>query len=274
MNQPLVTAIVLNFRSPRDTAACAEMLRRQTIAKQTEILVVDNCSADESVGFLRNRFRSAKDIRIVETSKNLGYGRGNDYAIASARGTFIMVINPDNGLEPDGLERMVAAMDADPGIGILAPQLVQEDGSIRDSFRSFPTLLDIVIKRTRLRRFFPERMERYTHHASSHQTVQDVDWIAGACFLMRRSLYDQLGGFDPRFFLFFEDTDLCRRCWEAGKRVVYYPTIHATDRRRRLSDGGFMALFTKKTARIHLISAFKYFWKWRGRGLPGRCSAA
>ncbi len=80
---------------------------------------------------------------------------------------------------------------------------------------------------------------------------------------MRSDLLRELHGFDERFFLFFEDTDLCRRCWKAGKRVVYFPEAQGTDRKSRLSEGGVGALLTKKTARIHLGSAIKYFWKWR-----------
>lgn len=261
---PIVSAIVLNYRTGRDTWKCAQALRMQTIADRIDILIVDNHSGDDSIGYLRNRVRASKsNIHIIETSRNIGYGQGNNLGARFARGKYILVINPDNELEQDGLEKMVAAMEGDPGIGILAPQLVHEDGTIRDSFRTFPTFTDLFIKRTAfLRRRFPERMRRYLQHDQDMSRTRDVDWIAGACFLMRKDLFESFGGFDSRFFLFFEDTDLCRRCAAAGHRVVYFPSVRARDRKHRLSEGGWMALLTKKTARIHLISAMKYFWKW------------
>jgi hypothetical protein len=87
---------------------------------------------------------------------------------------------------------------------------------------------------------------------------------------MRKEFFEQLHGFDPRFFLFFEDTDLCRRIWAAGKRVVYWPGVTAKDRRERLSQGGVLSLLNKKTARIHLASGIKYFRKWGITPVKGR----
>lgn len=169
-----------------------------------------------------------------------------------------MVINPDNRLEENGLERMIQKMKEDPTIGLIAPRLVYPDGTVRDSARRFPTVLDILRKRTFLGHWshMPE-----TYISGSTDPV-NVDWIAGACFVMRKDFFQSLNGFDPRFFLFFEDTDLCRRIWAAGKRVVYWPAVTAKDRRERLSQGGVLSLLNKKTARIHLISGVKYFAKW------------
>ncbi len=264
MTAPLVSAVILNYRTGRDAWTCALSLLRQTVGDRLEILIVDNHSDDDSIGYLRNRSRGNPRIRIIETRENLGYGKGNNIGVEHARGENILIINPDNELEPGGLELLMKKMESDPSIGILGPQLVHEDGTIRDSYRTFPTAADIVIKRVPfLRRLFPGRMKRYLQHDQNASATRDVDWIAGACFLMRRDFYRSMGGFDPRFFLFFEDTDLCRRCARLGKRVVYFPEVRARDRKHRLSEGGVMALFTKKTARIHLVSAVKYFWKWR-----------
>jgi GT2 family glycosyltransferase len=260
---PLVSAIILNYRTGRDSWKCAQALLNQTIAHELEILIVDNHSNDDSIGYIRNRCRfSAPQIRVIESPTNIGYGQGNELGVSHARGRYILIINPDNELEPDALQKMIAEMERDSSIGILAPQLVHEDGTIRDSYRTFPTFADLLIKRTRLRYLFRNRMRRYLQHGQDTSVTRDVDWIAGACLLMKRDFYKELGGFDPRFFLFFEDTDLCKRTWKAGKRVVYFPQAKARDSKHRLSEGGLLALFTKKTARIHLISALKYFQKW------------
>jgi len=291
---PLVSAIVLNYKTPKDTIRCVRALLHQTIADDIEILVVDNRSEDDSIGLLRNTFqrvtlsgvegRHSNDqwfvsahpdtehfrsqVRFLETPRNRGYGQGNAEAAKRASGRFLLIINPDNELQPDGLARMTTAMEADEGIGIMGPKLIHEDGTIRDSYRTFPTIMDVFIKRTFLRKYFTARMRRYLQHGQDSTQVRDIDWLAGACLLIRRDFFDQLGGFDPRFFLFFEDTDLCRRCWSAGKRVVYFPLAYATDRKHRLSEGGFLSLFTKRTMRIHLASAIRYFWKWRREKLP------
>ena len=259
---PLVSAIILNYRTGRDAWTCARALLTQTITDKLEILIVDNHSDDDSIGYIRNSARAHPSIRVIESAANIGYGQGNNLGMRHARGEYILIINPDNTLPADGLEKMIAAMENDPTIGILAPKLVHEDGTVRDSFRTFPTFIDLFIKRTALRNVFRKRMQRYLQHDQDLSLTRDIDWVAGACLLFRASLIQEIGGFDPRFFLFFEDTDLCRRCWDAGKRVVYYPAVEVRDRKHRLSEGGVLALLTKKTARIHMVSAVKYFWKW------------
>ncbi|MDB4978522.1 MAG: hypothetical protein JWM56_708 [Candidatus Peribacteria bacterium] len=259
----IASALVLNYRSPRETVGCVRALLAQTIADQLEVLIIDNYSDDDSIGIIRNTFSQEPKVRMIEKPLNTGYGAGNNKGENYATGKYLLIINPDNKLEPDGLEKMIHAMEADETIGILAPKLVHEDGSIRESARSFPTVWGVFIKRTLLRHFFRDSVERYLHSKEDPTKTRDVDWVVGACFLMRRTLFKELQGFDERFFLFFEDADLCRRIWQTGKRVVYFPHVQATDRKLRLSQGGFVTIFTKWTVREHLKSAARYFWKWR-----------
>ena len=241
-----------------------QALQKQTISKNIEILVVDNSSEDESIGIFRNRFGDMKNVKIIEAPYNLGYGKGNNYALEHAKGEFILIINPDNELEPNGLETMVKIMKKYDDIGILAPKLVYPDGTIRESYRKFPSVLDILIKRTFLRRFFKKRLESYLQSSKKLEGVHGTDWLAGACLLIPRSLMSEMKGFDPRFFLFFEDTDLCKRCWKLGRKVMYCPSVKAMDCQERLSGGGFLPIIFTRTGRMHIVSAIRYFWKWRG----------
>lgn len=260
----LVTSVILNYRTGQDAWRCADALLRQTIGDRMEIIIVDNHSGDDSIGYLRNRVRfSAPAIRIIETPRNSGFGYGYNRGFRRAAGKYVLVNNPSKLLEPDAVEKMVAAMEQDSSIGIIAPKLVYNDGTVRDSYRSFPRLFDVFIKRTALRTLSAGRMRRYLQWDRNPDVAGDTDWVVGGCLMIRRDLCEKLGGFDKRFFLFFEDTDLCKRCWNAGRRVVYFPEALGRDRKSRLSEGGVMSLFTKKTARIHLASAIKYFWKWR-----------
>lgn len=263
-----VSAVVLNYRRPDQTEQCVVSLLQQTL-QPLEIILVDNASGNDSRGrlsILKQKYPGK--IRLIETPENLGYGQGNTIGIRYARGDFILIVNPDTEPEPDALETMVRYLESNPDVGIVGPQLVHYDGAIRDSYRTFPTPIDLIIKRTPLRHVFKERMIRYLQWDRNPHQMRDVDWLVGACLLMRKDFFTELGGFDPRIFLFLEDTDLCRRCWEAGKRVVYLPEAKAKDGYQRLSSGGPFTLLTKKTIRIHLMSACKYFWKWRHADLP------
>ncbi len=257
-----MTAIVLNFRGGLDAVNCVFVLKKQTIAERIEILVVDNHSEDDSISILRNRLRDIPNVRILETARNNGFGAGYGIGITQAKGRYILINNPVKKLAPNGLERMIEALEKDATIGIVAPKLVHDDGSVRLSARAFPSPLDVIIKRTFLRKWFPQRMDHYLQLNQSPDERRDVDRVIGGCFLIRAELLRSLGGFDPRFFLFFEDIDLCRRCWKAGKRVVYLPEAVAKDRKQRLSDGGILTLLTTTVGRAHIASAVKYFWKW------------
>lgn len=261
--KPLVSAIIVTTWSAQDAVKCVQALLGQTIASEIEILVIDNHSEDDSIGTLRVRFGNHPQVRLLESNRNRGYGAGNNYAARYASGEYLLIINPDNELEPTGLERMVQMFRQDPSMGILAPKLEYPDGRVRESARAFPTLFDVCIKRTFLQYIFHNRLRRYLQTDAPDIPVRDTDWVVGACLFFRKDFFDQLHGFDERFFLFFEDMDLCRRCRDAGKRVIFVSSIRARDRKQRLSGGGFFSLLLRKTGRIHIASAFKYFWKWR-----------
>ena len=260
---PLVSVLILNYRTPLATGECVRNMKKQTVAGQMEVIVIDNHSDDDSIGILRNRLEDIEDVRIVEVPRNVGFGRGNNTGEKYATGEYIVILNPDTEPEPGAIEKLIAVLKSDESIGIIAPKLVFPGGTARDSYRTFPTVPDLIIKRTFLKRFFPDRLKRYLQHESNPLTVRDTDWVVGACMVMQRSVFEKLGGFDPRFFLFFEDTDLCRRCWKMGKRVLYYPEVSAGDRKHRLSGSGLLPLLGTKAGRVHVFSAIRYFNKWR-----------
>lgn len=259
---PLVSALVLNYRSPRDTIKCVRALEAQTIGDTLEILIIDNHSQDESIAWLRAQFQGEPRIRFVEVRNNSGYGRGNNAALAHATGEFLLIINPDNTMPKDALERMLAVLTSRADAGIVGPALIHPDGSTRASAREFPKIGDLLRKR-----FSPETWQK--EYAGWLKTLAEkdaveVDWLVGACFLIRTDLFRSLGGFDPRFFLFFEDIDLCRRIGLLGKKVLYLPTVRVQDRRQRLSGSSALSLLRRRVTWIHLGSAVRYFLKWGG----------
>lgn len=257
---PLLSALVLNYRSPKDTVRCVQALLAQTIADRMEIIVVDNHSCDESISFIRAQLGHEPLVRIVETRENLGYGRGNNVAAGSARGEYLLIINPDNTVPKDAAEQMLKHLQAHPNVGIVGPALVYSNGSVRPSARALPTLRDLLRKR-----LFPslwhDAFEQERQRFAERESVE-VDWIVGACLVLQTTDFKRLGGFDERFFLFFEDIDLCRRIRQIAKSVVYLPRIRVGDRKERLSGGSIFSMLSRKTTRIHLWSAVKYFWKW------------
>lgn len=229
-----------------------------------EILVVDNHSDDESISFLRAHLSRDKRIHIIETIENIGYGRGNNQAAAMATGDYLLIINPDNTMPPETAEKMISFLQDHLDVGVVGPALVHDDGTIRPSARPFPHCKDLFQKR-----FFPDKwMKAFEkdRKAMEGKEAVTVDWMVGACLLLKKDLFREVGGFDDRFFLFFEDIDLCRKISIHGKKAVYLPSLHVADKKERLSGMSIFSILTRKATRIHLQSAMKYFWKWMGEG--------
>ena len=260
--QPLVSVLIHETRDGLQAVRCVQELQQQTVASRLEIIVIDNCSRDDSVGILRNRLRRFPNVRIVESPRVWGFGRGLNEGARFASAPYLFINNASKILQRDGIGRLVAKMESDPSIGILAPKLLHDDGTIRTSARTFPAPIDVIAKRSVLRHLFAGRLRRYLQADTDPDAERDVDWVVGGGFLIRRDLFGELRGFDPRFRLFFEDTDLCRRVWRAGKRVVYCPQVSGRDRKRRLSDGGVLALLCTRLGRAHVWSGVRYFRKW------------
>lgn len=259
---PLISALILNTRNCQQAVRCALAMKQQTLADQMEILVIDNGSGDDSIGVLRNRLSDISGIKIIENGKNLGFGGGYNRGVHYAKGEYVLINNPDKMLEPDGIEQLLQKLQADPKVGLVAPALVHPDGTYRLSPRAFPKPLDLLAKRTFIGRFMPSRLRRYLQLDYDPKVEREVDWVAGGCFLMRRDLYNQLGGFDEHFFLFFEDIDFCRRIGELGYTVLYAANIVGADKKKRLSDGSIFTMFRTKVGRAHIMSSLKYYKKW------------
>lgn len=234
-----------------------------------EVVIVSNGNKSKYAQ-IKEENQENHQFKFILNSKNLGYGQGNHQGILASQGEYVLILNPDIELYKGNIDLMVQYLENQKNVGVLAPQLIYEDGTTQDVYRRFPNFLDFIIKRTLLHKLpvFKYRLFKYLMHDKNPELIEDVDWVVGACLLIRRKMYDEVGGFDPRYFLFLEDTDLCRLMWEKGYRVVYFPRAKATHYHERLSEGGIIDIFRKKTVRIHIKSALKYFWKYMFRKVP------
>lgn len=186
------------------------------------VVVVDNASTDGS-----QRAVSDRPVAWIDSGANLGYGRAANLGAGHphvAGSPYLLVCNPDVVVAPGVLEALVSALESDPGAAVAGPRLINDDSSVYPSARRFPDLLDaaghgllgLVAPRNRFTR-------RYRMLDWDHAGRAAVDWVSGACFLARRAAWDQVGGFDPAFFMYMEDVDLCWRVGRAGWRVLYEP---------------------------------------------------
>lgn len=219
-----VSIVVVSYRVRDFTLACLDSVRRFTGARTVETILIDNASRDGTVQAVRERF---PDVRVIENEANLGFTVANNQGIQVSSGRYILLLNSDAEVREGSLDAMVDFMDANPRVGILGPRLVYADDSHQLSVNPFPTAWGTVTQFLMLSRLFPESRwlapHRHALEPRDHPSVADVDWVSGACLLARRSTLEEIGLLDETFFIYYEETDLCRRARDAGWRVVYAP---------------------------------------------------
>jgi N-acetylglucosaminyl-diphospho-decaprenol L-rhamnosyltransferase len=193
-----------------------------------ELVVVDNGSTDGSVAELRQR---CPGIVVVDPGRNLGYGAAANRGVAATGSEYILVCNSDLSVAPGALTEMATALNADPTVAVVGPMIRTPEGDRYPSARQFPSMIDAA-GHAMLGQFVPEnpftRAYQQADLALAVDTVWPVDWVSGACFLVRRSAFEQVGGFDEQYFMYAEDVDLCWRLGKAEWRVVYAPVAVVT----------------------------------------------
>jgi len=224
-----------------------------------EIIVVDNGSSDGSVEMVRADF---PQVQVIANEHNLGFTRGNNQGLAASRGRYVLFLNPDAEVVGNALATMVRYMEDHPDVGALGPQLRYPNGSVQSSRRRFPTLGMAFFESTLLELWWPDNpwARRYRMADRDDEMEQEVDWVVGACLLVRREVLERIGGFDEGFFMYSEEMDLCRRIREAGWRVMYVPTAQVIHHEGRSSEQVVPA------RHLHFQSSkVRYFRKHHGR---------
>jgi len=186
-----------------------------------EVIVVDHGSTDGTLELVRDRFPK---VRIIE-QENRGFGGGMNTGMRAASGDYLLLLNPDAWFLGDGLEKLVAFAEEHPEAGVVGPRLLHPDGSLQRSVRGFPTPWRIATEFFFLRKLAPRSRLFNAFHGGpeDHAAVYDAEWLGGACLLVRRAAYDEVGGFDESFFLFNEEVDWCYRFRQAGWKVLFDP---------------------------------------------------
>lgn len=266
--EPLATFITVNTRTPHFIRNLLQGVQAAKWEFPFEYFVVDNGSHDGSVEMLRERFPW---VKIIENDRNLGFGPSNNRAMRQAKGKYVALINPDLTLFPGECEKWLAWMETHPEVAMTGPRLKNPDGEDQDSVCRFHELLTPAYRRTPLGRtpWGRRALDRYLAKDLDRTREQEVDWVLGAAVLMRRAALERVNYFDERFFLYFEDEDLCRRFWEAGEKVMYVPDasfVHYYQRESRITH--WWEALTKRKTRIHILSGLKYFIKYARKGNP------
>ena len=210
---PLLSILLVNYNDGVHLPECLSSIETNVRAIDHEVIVVDNASTDGSPEIVAERFPR---IRLIRNSRNEGFGRANNRAVRECRGTFILFLNTDVVLHPGALDLLLKEMEADPLTGIVGPALINPGDSFQVSFGGRVGFFTEAFKITFLNRAIRRSLRKGGGR-------REVGWVSGAFLLARKRTLLDAGPFDERFFLYFEDIDLCRRVVEKGWKVIFLP---------------------------------------------------
>lgn len=247
----MISAVIVNYRTP-------QLLRRclNSLTGWDDVVVVENCSGDESAAMVKSEFGWA---RLVEADENRGFGAGANLGMSHATGEVVLLLNPDTWVGPATRPAIEAFFDAHPDAGILGCGLFDPDGLPLISARHFYSPATVAMRRMAPVSKTVSEFE-LLDHAFAHP--ERVDWVAGSGMAIRRDAFETVGGFDEKFFLYFEDVDLCLRMWLAGFEVWHdrdAPVFHVESRASARSVRPLL---------WHLGSWRRFERKWKGLGRP------
>jgi GT2 family glycosyltransferase len=219
----MLDIIIVNYKSTDYIKSCLQSIYDCIHDIPVRIFIQDNSSSD-GLKCIKTLF---PDSRITVSPYNLGFAKAINYTLKKCTAPYVMLLNPDTIVKEGFFEEILDYLQGHPNVGIVGPKILNGDGTVQGSARSFPTLLTGFFGRTSLlTKWFPNnwitRKSIISNESNGNNPI-DVDWVSGACMVLKQSAIKKMGMMDERFFMYWEDVDWCRRMWIKGWKVIYYP---------------------------------------------------
>lgn len=263
-----LSIVIICWNDLKVIGDCLKSIYAETHSTDFEVIVSDNGSTDGSIEFVHKNYPS---VQVLENGANLGFAKGNNVGIRGSRGEYVLILNPDTIIHEGALDKLVRFADRHPEAGGFGCRTLNPDGSYQVSMRPFPT-----VKRHWLAALYLRSLARVSRRFLADEypwwnvdSECSVDWLSGHCVMFRGDLLRLLNGFDEQFFYHFEETDLCRRVWEAGFSVLFTPEAVITH-----IGGQSVARFPIRFELEKLRNRYRYFYKHYGAVGCRRCRLA
>lgn len=259
----MISVIIVSFNTSSLLRTCLAQLFANSAEVELEVFVVDNNSSDDSVAMVQREF---PQVRLIANTENLGFAAANNQAWKRASGEFILLLNPDAFVKEGAVYNAFKFMEAYPECGICGGRLVKPDGTLDPSARKFPTFLTKLLTISGCKSRFPHSRIFAGHEFGNfdHNSIMEVDWVPGTFTMYRRDMLEQTGLFDERFYIYYEETDLCQTAKKHGWKVYFLPwseIIHvggASSKKRKEHSFDGAAL---QVTRFRMRSEWLYFRK-------------
>lgn len=252
-----VSIIIVNWNTKELLSGCIDSIPAACRDITYEVIIVDNASVDGSSEFIKERYPG---IKLIENHTNLGFAKACNQAADEASGKYLFLLNPDTILHKDAISKLIEFIEKESWAGAVGPQLLDGNGKITNSVRRFPTMKRVLMRDTVLSKIMPWVKLSRLIHILPMDRPSVVDHVSGGALLTKRELWKELGGMDVRFFMFYEDVDLCRGIKEMGYNIFYLPAVKV------IHLGGGSRHQDRSSAFYYSIkSRFLYFGKYYPR---------
>lgn len=217
---PRISIVLVNYNGQQFLENCLQSILKYLQDIEYEVIIIDNCSTDNSIKIIQDSFPS---FQLICSKTNLGFGKANNLAVKSSQGEHLLFLNTDTILTENTPKILSDYLSQNKDIATIGARIVFQDDSYQLSCGKLPNLMVELLDKikygldNKLHFLFSKLYDR------RHSKIEEVGWLTGACLMIRRDVFEQIGGFDENFFMYFEDKDLCKRVKELGYKVLYYP---------------------------------------------------
>lgn len=257
--RPDISIIIVSWNVAQLLEDCLHSVYDNTPDMSLEVIVVDSASSDNTVQMVKEKF---PQVMLLAQAENVGFTRGNNIGLGVATGKYLFLLNPDTVILEDTIRQMVNYLENHPKMGIVGPHTLNSDMTHQSTRRRFPTVGTAFFESTWLEGIAPRNLlDRYYVRDVSDDAVSDVDWVQGSALMARREIYDQIGGLDIGYIMFWEELDWCKRAKLAGWGVSYLGTS------KIIHHGGKSTDQAGARKHIHFQeSKLRYYKKFFGGG--------
>lgn len=246
-NEIELSIIIVKFKSDKYLKDCLYSIRKT---------LDSSFSASRRTGCWNDKAGKIKhEVIVVDNDKkNIGYGAGINMGAKKAKGKYLLFLNPDTYLFPDSIENMICFMEKNMDVGVVGPKIYKdkEKSEVQLSFCKFPNLISAFVVYGPLKKYFPRIWRDFTYGLNKINVPFSVDAVSGAVLMVRRNVFEEIGGFDEKYFLYFEENDFCRRIKLAGRKIYFLPFYEAV-------HFGQGSTFNISEANYHFKKSRKYF---------------
>lgn len=264
-----LSIVVTSYKNPQLLRVCLDSIKKCTAGVEYELIVADSETQEDMELMMREDF---PDVKFFPFKKNVGFQALVKKGIENSKGENILLLNGDIIVTQNSIHEMLNFLKSDTSIGMVGPKLLNFNGTMQQSCFRFYKPITIVYRRTFLGKlsFAKKHLNWFLMNDYDHSSTQEVDWLMGSALMISRKAIEKVGLLDPRYFMYMEDVDWCRRFWENNFKVIYFPfaKMHHYHGKGSAKGGVLQSLLLNKYTWIHISSGIKYFKKFFGRPLP------